>query len=432
MLTVFLHFLLNIVTKMNGKEVVLRFSCYNEYKIKMEKVDELSITPIGEKERIAVVDILRGISILGIFLVNMPSFYSPMLYINPYTYYKGTWNEVFYRIIDFLAQASFYPLFAFLFGYGAVILEKRLTEKGMSFPKVYSRRLIVLLVIGIIHAFLIWHGDILINYALFGFFYLLFYKISGKSLLWIGMLMYMIPFSLLAILFTVLSLVGWDSGDWMTDAVKIKQSLEVYGDGSFLEITAQRFEDWYTVNNFVSLMLLFLSIFPLFLIGAGFAKLKWLEQPQIHSKPLKLLFWITLPAGVLLKLSPYYLEGYGASSLIQDQLGGPMLSIAYITGVTLFLRNKLARRTFISFSYVGRLSLSNYLFQSILCTLIFYSYGLGLYGKISFTTGCVMVVIIYTLQLWMSKAWLAKYKIGPVEYLWRWLTYGTRPKLRSM
>ncbi|CAH0215930.1 hypothetical protein SRABI84_02261 [Peribacillus simplex] len=93
-----------------------------------------TMVPLQESKRIVSIDILRGLAILGIFLVNMPSFHSPLLYIDGAERWSGGWDRILYRFSDIVAQASFYPLFAFLFGFGAIILAVRSEEKGISFP----------------------------------------------------------------------------------------------------------------------------------------------------------------------------------------------------------------------------------------------------------------------------------------------------------
>ncbi|MFB7640405.1 DUF418 domain-containing protein, partial [Peribacillus butanolivorans] len=163
-----------------------------------------TMVPLQESKRIVSIDILRGLAILGIFLVNMPSFHSPLLYIDGVERWTEGWDRILYRFSDIVAQASFYPLFAFLFGFGAIILAVRCEEKGVSFPFLYMKRLFFLLMLGCIHAFAIWHGDILINYAIFGFAFLLFYKVRGKNLILLGSFFYVIPFAILGSLFLII------------------------------------------------------------------------------------------------------------------------------------------------------------------------------------------------------------------------------------
>ncbi|CAH0344433.1 DUF418 domain-containing protein [Bacillus sp. CECT 9360] len=387
---------------------------------------------VQEAERIVSIDILRGFSILGIFLVNMPAFHTPMLYINPLSWWDKNPDRILYILTDIFAQASFYPLFSFLFGFGAILLAERINQRGQSFPLLFSRRMLALLLFGCIHAFLIWHGDILINYALFGFIFILFYKLSGKLLLILGALIYLIPFLMLAMLTIAAQTFGMDGLEIPTDQEAVRQSLEVYQNGTFIEIMYQRFNDWYSVNNLVSAIILFLSIFPLFLLGTGFAKLRLLERPDVYRTHLRIIMAVSLVLGLLFKLIPYLTANNYATVFLQDTFGGPMLSLFYITAITLLLQRNLIYKVMLPFSYIGRLSMSNYLFQSIIGTLIFYSYGLSFYGRVSFTTGLVLVGGIFVIQILASKYWLKYFLMGPIEYVWRVFTYWRKPSIRRI
>lgn len=388
---------------------------------------------IKESERIQSIDILRGFAILGIFFVNMPAFFSPIYYYNPATYWETTSDRFLNSLVDFFAQASFYPLFAFLFGYGAIILAGRLYIKELSFPKYFSRRLVILLLFGFVHAFLLWHGDILITYAICGFFFILFHKCKGKTLLITGVLIYFIVYSM--IIFSFAAFEGLEDSNSMIGSLDnqeaIETSLQVYSKGSFSEIFSQRYNDWLLVNGPSNIWLLVLDILPLILIGAGFAKQKWLENVQKHKKLLVCFMIFSFIGGVVCKLLPF-LDGKlpYTRMMVQDYIGGPLLALFYITFIVLLVENRRVYALLKPFSYVGRMSISNYLLQSLVCTTIFYSYGLGFYGQISFTMGFCLVILLYSLQILASRWWLKTFRLGPVEYIWRWGTYGNKPSMK--
>ncbi|WP_257985500.1 DUF418 domain-containing protein [Bacillus sp. V5-8f] len=380
-----------------------------------------------QPNRMISIDILRGFSILGILLVNMPSFHSPVLYMNPLAWWEDNPDHFLYIITDIFAQASFYPLFAFLFGFGAILFARKTNRNGESFANLFSRRLLALLLFGCLHAFFIWHGDILINYALFGFAFLLFYKMSGKSLLIIGSSIYLVPFLFVAVLM-------WKAGlsemSVPSHQEGIRQSLEAYATGSFKEIMQQRFQDWYLVNNAASSIYLFLSIFPLFLIGAGFAKTDLLQRPIHYKKTWAILLVVSFIVGFSIKLFPYYSFASPLALFIQDQFGGPILSFFYVSSITLLVEKSFFYNLLKPFSYVGKLSMSNYLFQSIVGTSLFYSYGLGYYGNISFTAGMLLAVGIFIIQMAASRVWLQYFSNGPVEHMWRRFIYWEKPGSR--
>lgn len=385
---------------------------------------------LANSQRIETIDMIRGIAILGIFLVNMPSFYSAILYKDGYEQWTEGLDRWFYIFTDIFAQASFYPLFAFLFGFGATILYERSVEKELSFPKLFSRRMSILLFIGCIHAFLIWHGDILITYALLGFVFLLFYKINGRMLLITGAFLYLIPMVLISLLMVIGSLLSEEDMS-ITNTAMVEQSVLVYQTGTFAEITAQRWEDWYSVNNPFGMFIYLFAILPLLLFGAGVAKLRWLHRPHFHKKKLLKIAMISFVLGLLIKLLPYVTVYNVGITFVQDFLGGPLLTFAYIAFFTLSLQNGVVKRILQPFANVGKMSISHYLFQSVLCTFLFYSYGLGLYGQISYTIGTLMVMIIFIIQMIGSHFWLKYFQQGPVEYVWRRGTYWNKQSIKK-
>ena len=377
-----------------------------------------------------MIDFLRGISIVGILLVNMLDFHSPFLYLE-YDYWDNKADFYTYAFIDIFAQGNFYPLFAFLFGFGAFILLSRAEQRGVSFPALFTRRMIFLLLLGMIHAFLIWHGDILITYAVCGFFLLLVYKFTGKTLLRLSIWLYTIPYGILGMLMLLVELLSPASTIVKTDLTKLNEAIDIYSSGSFMEIFSYRFAEWSAVNGFPNMILLFLSVFPCILAGMAFAKLGWLANAQVHQKKLLTIFLITLPVGLMLKLSPYLFGYTYTSEFIQDFFGGPLLTLAIITGVTvLYEKSTKLKRIASPFVRLGRMSLTNYLMHSLIGTLIFYSYGLGLYGEVGAFMGSLLAVLIILFQLVFTKYWLRYFKMGPIEYGWRIVTYWDKPSFK--
>lgn len=387
------------------------------------------LTPISEQERLVVIDVIRGFALLGILLVNMQDFSSPWLYIDPSLLWDSSLDRYTAILIDIFAQASFYTLFSFLFGFGLVIIKERAEIKGYSFVPLYSRRLFVLLILGMIHAFLIWHGDILISYALIGFIVLLFHKSEAKTLFNWSIALILIN----SILFGGL-LFWWESTDPSIfegyNVEMVNQSLEVYSSGTYLEITQQRITDWLYVNNPTNYIFLIFAILPMFLLGAIFAKKRWFHEPSNYNQELQRVWLVTLILAVVFKLLPYIGNGMEAQIYLQKTIGGPASAIFYATSIVLLFQKNWWRSKLINLSYVGRLSLSNYLLQSLIGTFIFYGYGLGFYGQLRPFYGVLLTIVIYILQIQLSKLWLKNYKIGPAEWLWRSLTYKSKQRLK--
>lgn len=378
---------------------------------------------IGEIDRIKSLDVLRGLSLLGILIVNMIGFHSPYGYYNPYEWWRYD-DLTVYMWIDVLVQGSFYPIFAMMFGYGLVIMQKRSAFRGTSFLKTSSKRLSVLLAFGIIHAYLIWHGDILITYALMGFVLLLFLKIPGRWLLGIGLGLYMLPQFFFSALMLLASLADTSSLTDFIDIAGLQQAETVYANGSFFDITKQRFADWSNNNLAGGWLIYFFLILPMMMIGAAASKLEWLETAKTHWKKWLVLLLVALPVGLAFKLLPFAIGLSLSIQYIQDAIGGPILGVAYIAATVLLIRIEWAKKLLQPLAEAGRMSMTIYLTQSIIGTLIFYGYGLGLYGKISLATGTWLAFAIYVIQVVLASAWLSKFRQGPVEMLWRRLTYG--------
>ena len=385
-----------------------------------------TMSPIEQTERIVSLDVIRGFSLLGIFIINMISFHSPFLYLDPYTWWKTPEDVSLYPWIDVLVQASFYPLFAMMFGYGLGIQQQRASDKGTSFYRFGIRRLLVLLGIGCIHAFLIWSGDILINYAMFGLVLLVFMRLSGKGLMWLGGILFLLPQTFFSILLVLMTFADPTGVTVYTDIAALQNSVAAYASGSFSSIMEQRFQDWYMVNSPGNLIFLLLSILPMMMIGAGASKCQLLEKVRSNKKIWMILGGITFLFGIIIKSLPLFIEQNFAYSYIQDFFGGPFLSVSYAIILSLLLLNQKIMKWSKPLASVGKMSLTNYLMQSIIGTLIFYSYGFGLYGEVTLTTGTMLAVGIYVIQVILSEIWLSKFQYGPVEKLWRVLSYGRR------
>lgn len=370
-------------------------------------------------QRIPSIDIMRGFAIFGIFLVNMMSFHSPYLYIDPLYWWEGKLDQLTFALIDVFAQGSFYPLFSILFGFSFVLFRESLLNKGISFPGAASRRVSFLLCTGIVHAFFVWHGDILYQYGIMAIFFLLFLSLSGRTLLYSGVSIYLLSSLLLTVWIIVIKFMFQSGEIDFFNQQAAEQSYQVYRHGTFLQITEQRIEDWLITNNLMQFPFLFLSIFPLFLIGAGVAKLRWLENPERHRKKLSRILVTSFCLGLGLKLAPYLFYREALTLYLQDSVGGVCMAIAY----GLFIVKLPFQKWLIPLASVGRMSISNYLFQSVASTLIFYHYGLGMYGRVSLFNGTILAIVIFGIQVFFSYYWLKRYPFGPIEWIWRSFVY---------
>lgn len=373
--------------------------------------------------RIKEIDVIRGFSILGIFFVNMLDFHSPIMYIELEEWWQSPLDRWTVALIDVAAQASFYPLFAFLFGFSMVVFRERAIEKGLSFPHLFIRRMVALFVIGCIHAFFIWHGDILITYAAMGGLLLLFHQASSRMWLAASIICF-IPYFVISLLlgFAVLSGEAETSAHYESLAM---EALRNYRDGTISDIFWQRWRDWIYVNNSEGFLFIVMMLLAMGLFGGYVAQSRSLLSIATIKRTAIVSLWIGMP----LKLLPYLFGKNVWTEYVQDVFGGPALSIFYAAVIWLVLQKK-RWKIFDYFASVGRMSLTNYLFQSVLCTFLFYSYGFGLYGSVRPFYGAVGTVVIYVTQAIISEKWLKSFHMGPIEWMWRTATYGKRPLLR--
>ncbi|SFL37934.1 uncharacterized protein SAMN04487943_101257 [Gracilibacillus orientalis] len=376
-------------------------------------------SPLADSKRLPWIDTARGFAIFGIFMVNLLSLHGPYFMYGNGTNFWGTGEPGFWQvIIDIFFQASFYSLFSFLFGFGMQIIYKNLLTKNVEAPRKWMvRRLWVLLGFGLIHAFLIWHGDILITYAVIGFLLLLFLNRNNVTLVVWSICILLIP----TLLYSGVLFIIRDDISNLANRTAIENANQHYGAGSWGDILSQNANDWLNSNQLINFVFTTFNILPIFLIGLLFAKNKWLHDLQLHKKTLQ-KWWVgSLILFVLFKAGPYAFGNPIWFSNLQDAVGGISSAIFYTITIA-FLYGK-GKQLFRLIGYVGKMALSNYILQSIIGVTIFYSIGFGLYGKLTPFQIMLVGLIVYPVQIFLSYLWLKKYKRGPIEWLWRSLLY---------
>ncbi|MFD1414151.1 DUF418 domain-containing protein [Oceanobacillus jeddahense] len=375
--------------------------------------------PYQRNKRLEWIDAARGFAILGIFMVNIGAFSAP------YFLYGGTenaWNtkiDQFSLIfIDIFFQASFYTLFSILFGFGIQIQKNSLDKKGISPYGFFGRRLGALVVFGIIHAFAIWSGDILLTYGTMGLLLLLFLY-SGEKVL-IGWAVGLLGAS--TIILTGLQYAVRDFID-ISYTAEINQAFQSYRSNDFSIILAQNFQDWQLSNGIFNFFLFPFIFLPLFLFGMYLARKRWFHEPLDHKGILKKVWVISLIVFILFKIGPYTFGNPLWFSLVQDNIGGTASAVFYLTSITLLWQKNMVRKVLSVLKPIGKMALSNYLLQSIISFWLFYGVGFGLYGEVRPVQQIALVIVIFCLQIIGSIIWLRYFQFGPVEWLWRSITY---------
>lgn len=401
----------------------------------LNKTAELN--PVSGKERIVTLDVIRGLALLGILLVNMLLFMAPFLYVNQAEtrWWTASGDILADYLITIFAEGKFYPIFSFLFGYGFYIFMKRAGDKGKPVVKLYMGRILVLLFIGMMHIILLWWGDILHFYAVTGLFLLLFRHKKEKALLIWSVVLIIVPIIIMGGLFALVGVTeGMDAaGHVLAQSldVQIQKSMQVYSQGSYMEIMRQRLYDFSFVagNQFVMLP----QVLAMFLLGTYAAKKGLIRDTGVNELLLRKIWFWSLVVGIpfvflqftckynLLGISSIYSAFYYLTGTV---VGGTSFCFFYVTSIIFLLQKPGRFRIMAPLGDVGRMALTNYLLQSAIATTVFYGYGLGLYGRVGPARGIVLAFLIYTLQVYLSRFWMKRYHFGPMEWLWRTLTYG--------
>lgn len=408
------------------------------------------LAPVAANERIETMDVLRGFALLGILMMNIEAFVGPLMEsltgVNPRFSGADRWMDA---AIYILVQGKFITLFSLLFGMGFAVMLERAQARGGSGTGLYARRLLALLGMGLAHSILIWSGDILTAYALLGFLLLLFFRNTKVSRLpkW-GVALYVVPLTLpwLMALFGALAqqdaqaAAEWNKGmaeQGRQMAALIEGQRQAYGAGDYAQATAQRATDTATMLGFLPFF--GISLLGVFALGTWFVRSGTIRDPgarlSLFRKLLAAGFLIGLPLmlwSTWLHPSHSFSEMSfgGAASQSAAQIANLLMCLGYFSAIVLLMQRPAWRARLDWVAPAGRMALTNYLLQSVICTLVFYHYGLGFYEQLPRLWQPLFVLAVFVVQVLFSRWWLSKFRYGPMEWLWRWLTYLERPSMR--
>ncbi len=422
--------------------------------------------PILAHERIQAIDILRGVALLGILTMNIAAFAWPIGgYENPrFSGGEGPLNTACWAVNGVLFSGKMMSLFSMLFGAGLVVMTQRAAARGASLRGVYYRRNVWLLAIGMMHAYLIWGGDVLVPYALCGFLLYPFRRFRPGKLIAVGILLVVVQ---VALWYGFLAYGAYVSGvaeeaaaaraagdepeAWQLEMEEVwvegfrsflapteedfQHEIELYLSG-YPEIVRGRAEEVVMFQTFGFLMFMSWGAGGRMLIGMGLMKLGVFAA----ERSVAFYRWLaTFGYGLGLPLTAVgmVLTHNAEYELAQTPLGGALftlgmvpVAIGHASVVMMLCQAGVWPRLAARLAAVGRTALSNYLLQSLVCTTLFYGYGLGLFGRLDRAALWLVVLAVWSLQLWASERWLERFRFGPAEWLWRSLTYWRRQPMR--
>lgn len=402
-----------------------------------------SAGPVELAGRIESLDVLRGFAVLGILLINIQAFAMPdPAYFNPTVY--GDWTGINFGVWLFshlFAEMKFMTIFSMLFGAGIVLLCQRVEQKGNRPPRIHYRRTLWLLVFGMLHAYLLWFGDILVWYSISALIVYLFWRVRpGWLMVW--------SLLLLSIGTGISTLCQWSLPYWPSEAMA---GILQYWNPS-AEVIAERLEafrgGWTDQFAERATPLLMMQTFAFLFFGvwrtvgamlAGMALMKW---GVLSAQKSNRFYLIALLIGLALGLP---LVGHGASEHVAHDFsvkyslyggtlfnywGSLLVATGYLSIIMLLCKNDRLGTLRRWLGATGRMAFSNYILQTLICTTIFYGHGFGLYGHVPRWGQLAITVAVWVVLIVVSNLWLARFRFGPLEWLWRSLTYRKRPAMR--
>lgn len=374
-------------------------------------------------------DLLRGLAIGGILVVNVDLFRGPALFTGFAVDAAGGADRVVATLMLWLFQGKFVSAFSFLFGLGLALQAARAEAAGRSGRRLLLRRLAGLALIGAVHALLVWSGDILLTYALVG---LLIVPFRGRApstcLIWAAVVLALPAVLLGAVAAFLLAVPEANAGVTGAGSADAAAAVAAYTSGDYPAMVAQRVRETGVV--LASLPANGCLVLGMALLGAAAARAGLVTSLAVRRPLVRRVAAVGLGLG--LPLNALYAAGVladprGTTAVGLAALGAwfllaPLLSLGYLAAGTLVALAVPAHPLVRHIAAVGRTALSNYLLQSVLCTALFI--GLGWYGRTGLAAAVVVAAGVYAVNVLVSRLWLARRRQGPVEALWRRLTYG--------
>jgi uncharacterized protein len=416
----------------------------------------------------ASIDVLRGLALFGILTMNILSLGLPSTArLNPYV--AGGFSGINYYawlVGYFLCDEKMISIFSMLFGAGLVLMTDRSNQQGRSSAPRYYRRVGILLVIGLIHAYLIWEGDILVSYALCGMLVYPLRKLSPRTLVIVAVLVMLpsVPFT--AAVSNVFQSLrdasvrlqqaeqngeavspedkelakGWDDirKAFHPTPSEVAEAIQENRESSYWRLIVKNAPQVFEIQTTVFASAFVWTITGRMLIGIALMKVGVLSSnlSMRFYRRLALvgygLGWpiVAIAANRLIQSHFDVVELFGGCFQI-NFFGSILVAIGHLAVVMMVCKGGWFPWLTARLASVGRMALTNYLMQSVLCTTFFNGYGFGFYGAFDRVSLYGIVAVVWALQLWSSSLWLSYFRFGPVEWLWRSLTYGTLQPMRS-
>ncbi|MDA2912845.1 DUF418 domain-containing protein [Acidobacteriia bacterium AH_259_A11_L15] len=399
--------------------------------------------PTAPRERIGSLDVLRGFALLGILVMNIQAFAMPQsAYINPTAYGELTGaNRWVWILSHVLTDQKMMTIFSMLFGAGILLFTSRLEARGQPVRGRHNRRMFWLILFGLLHGYLLWYGDILFLYGICGLIVYGFRELRPRWLLILGVLVIAIHTPIYLFFGSTMphwpekERTGFRENTWQPPPEKIEWEVTTYR-GGWLQQMDHRVRATFAFETFGLLIWGFWRAAGLMLVGMGLYKLGVFSargSPRFYAGLIAAALLVGVPV-VVYGINWNFSHGWPPVSLFYgsqfNYWGSLLVSLGWVGAVMLICQRRalgwLTRRL----AAVGQMAFSNYFLHTLICTTIFYGHGLGLFGSVERWGQIVIVFAVWGLQLLVSPIWLRRFRFGPLEWLWRSLTYGQRQPMR--
>lgn len=392
--------------------------------------DPTTSESINKNTRIPELDVLRGVALLGIFMVNILGMNCGFTFFHDWAQEQtGSLNEASLFIIDTFFHSKFFPIFSLLFGIGIALQIERFKDKQRNQLPFFAKRFGSLFLFGVLHILFIWSGDILHLYALIGFAIFLLYKGSAKVLLWSSIVIFVFPYYQ-EIADSILAFFEFDNMSYL-NSIDRETLIELKREGSYMSGVELRIKEYLFVVG-----LIFSSLLPfaasMAILGAYLVKKGALSN--IYNFAYKIRVPFLLITGALISYRFVFLYGIRPNYPLEPDslfatvlitlfiLADMAMALLYVWVLIILYQKRPFKKLLSVFTYAGRMAFTNYILQSIIAYILLRS--IGLYELLTPSTAILTVLIVFIGQIILSKLWLSVYKLGPLEWLWRCISYG--------
>jgi uncharacterized protein len=404
--------------------------------------------PVTATDRLFELDVLRGIALFGVLLMNIVYFARNEMMATEQQVLSlptAAMDGVVMELLAWLVADKAYTIFAFLFGLGFYVQLQRATSRGGDFDRIYLRRLTVLFAMGVLNTVFLWAWDVLHLYALTGFVLYALRNCRDRTLLYVGIGLAVLAMPVYELLAEFTGFTGWgDRPSPYTDAAILARQAASES-GSYVAVARVMFELGVLDYMFSGMILAWFAwSLGRTLLGAWVGRKGWLQNAAAYLPGFRRAMRIALPAGLILcglgQLLDIHADGpwlpewshWWFAGEVIHQIGMPVLATGYVCAIVVALHTPLGRRLLAPLADVGRMALSNYIGQSLVIAFVLFGVGpgLALAGKIGTTIVALIAIVAYAIMVLISRWWLARFRFGPLEWLWRAATYGRWPPLR--